>query len=305
MDIYQDNKLRSSKDCEDSFWSWFNDLQKSIQDHVLAMDADSIDAVVQPGKATLQVGFIGYFGYEMKRESLPGYHWSPDHNGQDGTPRNAQFLFAQEVLRFDHCAKKWKRFALIRNGPLDPIASLVGVSRLGITQDQFSDRKAQLQQSMDALKPSQATAQPHPRFTSVHDKKSYTALIERSKTSIKEGDSYEMTLTTKFRAELGRRDCFGIYRSLRAKNPAPYSAFLDFPATCTTILSSSPERFISIDSRGIAEMKPIKGTVAVSKDPVEDRKVVKSLATDVKELAENLMVRDLSEEYTHESNHVT
>ena len=129
-----------------------------------------------------------------------------------------------------------------------------------------------------------------PTFSSTHDRSSYCSLVEDAQAYIKEGDSYEMTLTTKFRASLGRKDPFGLYLTLRAKNPAPYSAFINFPSTKTTILSSSPERFISIDQHGIAEMKPIKGTVAVSKDPEEDAQIKHSLATDVKELAENLMV---------------
>jgi para-aminobenzoate synthetase len=37
-------------------------------------------------------------------------------------------------------------------------------------------------------------------------------------------------------------------------------------------------------------MKPIKGTVARSKDPQKDAQRKHRLATDVKELAENLMV---------------
>ena len=123
------------------------------------------------------------------------------------------------------------------------------------------------------------------------DKKSYTSTIDGARTAIKDGDSYEMTLTTKFQADLEHRDRLELYRALREKNPAPYAAYIDFPATRNTILSSSPERFISIDQRGVAEMKPIKGTVAVSEDPDEDERIKKSLAMDVKELAENLMVR--------------
>jgi para-aminobenzoate synthetase len=115
-------------------------------------------------------------------------------------------------------------------------------------------------------------------------------LVADTRAAIKEGDSYEMTLTTKFRAHSTQKDYFGMYRTLRAKNPAPYSAFLNFSATETTIMSSSPERFISIDRRGFAEMKPIKGTVARNKDLEEDAKIIQQLQSDVKELAENLMV---------------
>lgn len=255
-----------------------------------ALEADSVDEIFLDGKATLQVGFIGYFGYEMKRESLPGYSWSSTKDHQESHAPDAQFMFAQEVLRFDHFAREWKLFGLVRNGVTDPIASLIGMPRIGFTSPQFDDYASKLRKSMGVTRPTPSATVSLPKFSGSHNKSTYTTLIAQAKAAIKEGDSYEMTLTTKFRAHRDSRDCFGLYRSLRAKNPAPYSAFLNFPATESTIMSSSPERFISIDRCGIAEMKPIKGTVAVSKDPNEDARVKDRLATDVKELAENLMV---------------
>jgi para-aminobenzoate synthetase len=62
----------------------------------------------------------------------------------------------------------------------------------------------------------------------------------------------------------------------------------------TTILSSSPERFLRVDGRGSVEMKPIKGTARrVLGDAEADRAVGKALQADPKERAENLMITDL------------
>ncbi|MBD4651288.1 aminodeoxychorismate synthase components I/II, partial [Xanthomonas citri pv. citri] len=53
-----------------------------------------------------------------------------------------------------------------------------------------------------------------------------------------------------------------------------------------------PERFLRVRD-GIAESKPIKGTMARCDDPVEDARGIVDLHTDAKNRAENLMIADL------------
>jgi para-aminobenzoate synthetase len=55
----------------------------------------------------------------------------------------------------------------------------------------------------------------------------------------------------------------------------------------------SPERFVAIDGEGLVESRPIKGTTPRSADPVEDAALARSLATEPRFIAENLMVTDL------------
>jgi len=59
------------------------------------------------------------------------------------------------------------------------------------------------------------------------------------------------------------------------------------------VLSSSPERFLRVDSTRTAEAKPIKGTTPRNADPELDELLRLSLNADAKTRAENLMIVDL------------
>ena len=78
---------------------------------------------------------------------------------------------------------------------------------------------------------------------------------------------------------------------LCAASPAPYSAYLrlgDYH-----IVSSTPERFLTLDSQGRAETRPIKGTTPRFADMAQDELSRKALEKSVKDRSENLMIVDL------------
>jgi para-aminobenzoate synthetase component 1 len=77
---------------------------------------------------------------------------------------------------------------------------------------------------------------------------------------------------------------------LRKINPAPYSTFFNFGTKY--IISSSPERFISVNS-GLVQTKPIKGTLKRLSDPYKDNEQKNILRNDEKNISENLMIVDL------------
>ena len=59
------------------------------------------------------------------------------------------------------------------------------------------------------------------------------------------------------------------------------------------MLSSSPERFLSVDRDGRVEAKPIKGTAARGATPQADRDAAEALRRGGKDRAENLMIVDV------------
>ncbi len=116
------------------------------------------------------------------------------------------------------------------------------------------------------------------------------------------GNSYEVNLTYRLDAE-SDLDPVAAYLRLRELNPAPYAGFLQHdvgPADGGArgwLLSSSPERYalITRDDEGdrTIETKPIKGTTPRGDTPEEDEELRRSLATEPRFRAENLMITDL------------
>ncbi len=104
------------------------------------------------------------------------------------------------------------------------------------------------------------------------------------------GNTYEVNLTYRESvvSEVAPVDA---YLRLREVNPAPYAAYLQHDGV--SVLSSSPERFATIDRSRWVETKPIKGTTPRGGTPAEDEAHREALRTDVRYRAENLMIVDL------------
>jgi len=82
------------------------------------------------------------------------------------------------------------------------------------------------------------------------------AQIKQCLKEIELGESYELCLTNQLLVKGCPIEPFKFYKALRDANPAPYASFFSFIEF--SIVSSSPEKFISVDRRGLVEAKPIK-----------------------------------------------
>ncbi len=118
----------------------------------------------------------------------------------------------------------------------------------------------------------------------------YATAYQAVQRQLRLGNSYEVNLTYRD-SLLSERDPVETYLRLRELNPAPYAGYLQHQGV--HLLSSSPERYATIDSRGTIEAKPIKGTTPRGADPAEDERHRRRLAEDPKFRAENLMIVDL------------
>jgi para-aminobenzoate synthetase component 1 len=131
---------------------------------------------------------------------------------------------------------------------------------------------------------------PHLDLRSSFTHRGYLDALTRVREYIVAGDIFQANLSQRFEAPLTESP-WALYQRLRTINPAPFAAFLDFGAV--TVMSASPERFLSLDSARQIEARPIKGTRPRGVYPAHDAALGRALQESVKDRAENLMIVDL------------
>lgn len=118
---------------------------------------------------------------------------------------------------------------------------------------------------------------------------SYCRIIQRAREYIKAGEIYQVNLSQRF--SLHRTiEPWTLYRRLRAINPAPMAAYMDFGNV--QVISASPERFLKITGK-LVETRPIKGTRPRGRNAGDDLRLRNELWQSEKDRAELLMIVDL------------
>jgi aminodeoxychorismate synthase component I len=128
---------------------------------------------------------------------------------------------------------------------------------------------------------------PAPVFRPGLGRDEWVQRVLRAHDYIAAGDIYQVNLTHTLSAAWPG-DAAAFYPRLRAASPAPFSCFLRLGDT--TVLSASPECFLSIDGRRIVT-RPIKGTRPRRGD--DDAAAARELLSSPKERAELVMITDL------------
>jgi para-aminobenzoate synthetase len=224
-------------------------------------------------------GFVGYLGYECKADcGSPNAHRSdvPD----------AVMMFANRVVAVDHVADVTYLLAL--GAPDDPAPSRWLDVAEGVVAEAIA--APPVPEAPVVTPVADAPAEPVV-FTVGRGRTQYLADIARSQAALMAGESYEVCLTDQI-TTTAAPEPFALYRTLRRRNPAPFSAYLKLGPDLA-IVSSSPERFLSVGRDGRVEARPIKGTAARDPDPVRDAAIPGELRGDEKTFAEHLMIVDL------------
>ncbi len=214
-------------------------------------------------------GFVGYFGYELKA----------DCQGSDAhrsTMPDAAFVFADRLIAFDHLEQCTYVLCVTEPGGVEEGERWIAETSLRLA-------------SLAPLSAPEGDGPPTAfRLSRSHDQ--YLEDIATCKRRLIEGETYEICLTNKITAEVAVEP-LALYRTLRRINPAPFAAYLRFGEQA--VLSSSPERFLSVGRDRWAEAKPIKGTCPRGDTPAEDVRLAEELRSGEKNRAENLMIADL------------
>ncbi|KAI9335017.1 ADC synthase [Zopfochytrium polystomum] len=264
-------------------------------------------------------GMVGYFGYEMKSETLPeGHQHGFAVRSARDTP-DACFVFSDRVVAFDHAAGSAHLVALSFDGE----GGGDGTSPPAAVLAWFRDAQCALRRrATTAAAPQPPRGPPNARhplsLRLAHPRATYMGNISSALSSIAAGETYELCLTTRVTLRLAAAAAataaavgaapvrpYDLYLRLRSGNPAPHGAFLEL-GDGLAVLQSSPERFLRCGADGWVEMRPIKGTVARPVRPAagceeaemvawreEDERRRGMLGKNEKDQAENLMIVDL------------
>ena len=127
-----------------------------------------------------------------------------------------------------------------------------------------------------------------PVFRSNFTQAEYEEVVRRTREYVYAGDIFQANLSQ--RLDL----CYALpslhlYDTLRAVNPSPFAGYLHLGDY--ELISSSPERLVSLDAEGWAETRPIAGTRPRGSLTPED--LTDELNLDPKDRAEHIMLVDL------------
>ena len=223
-------------------------------------------------------GFVGYIGYECKADC-----GSPSMHRSEGP--DAVQLFANRMIAIDHVTGRIYCIAVsLDEHDARDAESWLGRARCEVTR--VLEHQPRAREAMGMLRTQDGPVV----FRMGRGREQYLADILRCQSALAAGESYEICLTDQISTD-ARPDPWLLYRTLRRSNPAPFAAYLGLGEL--TVLSSSPERFLSVDRERKVKARPIKGTAPRSADPAQDEAMREQLAQDEKTFAEHLMIVDL------------
>jgi para-aminobenzoate synthetase len=244
-------------------------------------------------------GFVGYLGYECKADC-------GSSNAHRSDLPDAVLMFANRIVAVDHVDHRTTLLAVCNGDDeqdaerwlseaekvVHEAAGAGGRASDPLTADADTDvaafpDAADLETNADA----DASTVPSPVvFRCGRGREQYLADIARCQSALAAGESYEVCLTDQIHSDASP-DPWELYRLLRRENPAPFAAYLKLGEL--SILSSSPERFLSVDRDHNVQARPIKGTAPRSDNPGRDEALRAGLLDDEKTFAEHLMIVDL------------
>ena len=245
-----------------------------------------------PGLPPLASGFVGYLGWETVRqfEKL-------EHGPVAGPGLPTQSLsFVSELVVIDH-----------REGSVVLLANVLNDAAAGANTPERADEQwADAQRRLDALQADFARAAPSPlgtldretlpapdRLTSTPE---FIESTLRAKQYIVDGDIFQVVPSQRF-DQVCTADPLDVYRVLRHLNPSPYLYLLqleDADGTPFSVVGSSPEALVTVQSDGHVMTHPIAGSRPRGATTPEDQRHERELLADEKERAEHLMLVDLA-----------
>jgi para-aminobenzoate synthetase len=223
-------------------------------------------------------GFVGYLGYECKADC------GATNTHRADTPDAVQ-MFANRVIAVDHVRGRTHLLALAHGEEPEAESWLERAERA--VHEALLAPPGEIETTSTTPDPPDTPV----IFRVGRGREQYLADIARCHSVLAAGESYEVCLTDQIHTDASP-DPWLLYKGLRRSNPAPFAAYLKLGEV--TVVSSSPERFLSVDRERRVQARPIKGTASrAPEDPALDEARRVELEEDEKTFAEHLMIVDL------------
>ncbi len=259
-----------------------NGLTRTFQSNIfefLRNDVDSPIEVSAEDSTSFALGWVGWFGYELGAQTVGAP--TATHAGRESEIPDACLIFLDRAIEFDHATQSITALSFETDTEwADEVAAVV--ARLVEKTGNHSSR-ARDGESGDFHVDSVAFR---------HSRSGYEHLIESCLDEIRAGNAYQLCLTNRIDIQFDSApNPFDVFERLRLANPTHHGGLI--VADGVSLVSSSPEVFLTVTPAGHVTTKPIKGTRPRGSTDDHDVELKRELVESDKERAENLMIVDL------------
>jgi anthranilate synthase/aminodeoxychorismate synthase-like glutamine amidotransferase len=226
-------------------------------------------------------GWVGYFGFGFASALEPTLPTPPQSTIPDTVLRLCldALVFDSGTLRL-YCAD-------LDDAP--PAAERIAVIRAALAhQTMDSTDRTESPRSVDSVQ-SVVQGAAEAEWTPSFQQPAFEQAVRDLKALVHAGDLFQANLAVRWRTA-GNPDGVRLLGSLRAANPSPYMALLEFGDV--SIVSGSPEQLFAVQG-GRIRSRPIAGTRKRGATAAEDAAMEAELRADAKEQAEHTMLVDL------------
>jgi len=246
--------------------------------------AECAAGTLEPSEG-FQLGWVGWLGYELRHQTAGTGATRGDAAPRASRYPDAALIFADRVIAFDHAARSIALAALVVDDEHAAIAWRDAVIEALAAASAAPGRRP-------ASRPSAGPAEPAaPAGARWHDAgEEYLGMVAACQAAIAAGEAYQLCLTTEVEVPV-HPDPVALYLALRSSSPSHHGGLVRSGGV--SLLSSSPERFLSATADGVVRTQPIKGTRPRGATAELDAALAAELFRSEKERAENLMIVDL------------
>jgi anthranilate synthase component 1 len=224
-------------------------------------------------------GLVGYFCYDTVRyvEPIIGPAKTNDEIGS----ADILLMVSEEVVVFDNLKGIISLTVIV-----DPSAE----EAFDTAQERLNELEAALSEPISLPQSNSNQTISADDFKSGFEQDKFESAVKRIKEYIVAGDAMQVVLSQRMSVPFDG-EALNVYRALRHLNPSPYMVY--FELEDHQVVSASPEILARVEA-GHITVRPLAGTRKRGKTEQEDLQLEQELLADEKEIAEHLMLIDLS-----------